>query len=244
MKAIWTRRYCSIDLVTIALVFLIAAGVVKFRFEPSSLIENAGAGRLLAGRLMLINSNVLGHDMRCNEEHHCDSWINHAAHNHAFCSLRLFRRGSRGERRRLCVAILLEVARLLKQNLPGENGVLCLFTDGEEAGLLGARAFLKLPLAKHIAAAINAEAQGTSGESTVLEIGNASGWLVNVFAKMSKHPLANSLVSTTYKILSNNRDFTVFQSFGMVTRRLQACIVFLKHTRAQTSHIPMLSASA
>ncbi|MGA7438626.1 MAG: M20/M25/M40 family metallo-hydrolase [Luteibacter sp.] len=113
------------------------------------------------------------------------------------------------------VAILLEVARLLKQSTPGKNGVILLFTDGEEAGLLGARAFLTHPLAKHVAVAINAEARGTSGQSTLFETANSSGWLVNAFAATAGHPLANSFVSTVYKILPNNTDLTIFKSAGI-----------------------------
>src|SRR5690606_41038472 len=44
------------------------------------------------------------------------------------------------------VAAILEAARALLAGAPTANPVVLLFTDGEEAGLLGARAFLGHPL--------------------------------------------------------------------------------------------------
>jgi hypothetical protein len=113
------------------------------------------------------------------------------------------------------VSILLEVARLLKPVPANKNGMIFLFTDGEEAGLLGAQAFLKHPLVGHVAVAINAEARGTSGQSALFETGSASGWLVDAFAETSRRPLANSLISAAYKLLPNNTDLTMFKSVGV-----------------------------
>ena len=51
-----------------------------------------------------------------------------------------------------------------------------LFTEGEEAGLLGAQAFAsENPLAKNIALAINIEARGTTGQSLMFQTGDDSG---------------------------------------------------------------------
>lgn len=114
------------------------------------------------------------------------------------------------------VAVLLEIARLLKQYPNSKNSVLFLFTEGEEAGLLGARAFAtQNPLSKDIALAINIEARGTAGQSALFETGDRSGWLVDAFAATARRPLANSLISTIYKLLPNDTDLTVFKSQGI-----------------------------
>src|SRR5581483_9439772 len=114
------------------------------------------------------------------------------------------------------VAALLEIARLLKQQPPSKNPVVLLFTDGEEPGLLGARAFMaEHPLASKIAFAINLEARGTSGQSAMFETGDASGWLIDKYAASAKRPLANSLLSTVYKLMPNDTDLSVFKAHGL-----------------------------
>lgn len=113
------------------------------------------------------------------------------------------------------VAALLEIARLLKQAPPGKNSIAFLFDDGEEAGLLGARAIADDPVVKGAVAVINAEARGTSGQSTLFETGSASGWLVDAFSRTSIRPLTNSLLNALYKLLSNDTDLSVFKAKGM-----------------------------
>ncbi len=68
------------------------------------------------------------------------------------------------------VAALLETARALKEGDPLKNDVIFLFTDAEEAGLLGAKAFVeKHPLAKNVGLVFNFEARGTGGPSVMFE---------------------------------------------------------------------------
>jgi hypothetical protein len=113
------------------------------------------------------------------------------------------------------VATMLEIARLLKQHPPGKNRIMFLFDDGEEAGLLGARMIADDPELRGAAAVINAEARGTSGQSTMFETGGASGWLVDTFARSSMRPLTNSLLNTLYTLLPNDTDLSVFKANGM-----------------------------
>jgi hypothetical protein len=114
------------------------------------------------------------------------------------------------------VVVLLEIARLLKQRPADKNGVILLFTEGEEVGLLGAQAFAsQSPMAKNIAAAINIEARGTSGQSALFETGDNSGWLVDDYVSSSRHPLTNSLLNTVYKLMPNDTDLSVFKGVGM-----------------------------
>lgn len=114
------------------------------------------------------------------------------------------------------VAALLEIARLLKNKPEAKNSVVLLFNEGEEAGLLGAQAFIAHhPLASTIAAAINIEARGTSGQSVMFETGDSSGGLVQAFASTSKRPLTNSLLYEAYKLMPNDTDLTVFKANGI-----------------------------
>jgi len=114
------------------------------------------------------------------------------------------------------VAVLLEVARLLNESQQSKDGVLFLFTEGEEVGLLGAQAFAtQNPWAKKVALAVNIEARGTSGQSALFETGSISGWLVNAFADTARRPLTNSLISSIYSLLPNDTDLTVFKSNGI-----------------------------
>jgi hypothetical protein len=68
-------------------------------------------------------------------------------------------------------AALLETLRALRaRNRPLAHDVIALFTDGEEAGLLGAAAFVREhPSAKDVAFVLNFEARGTSGRSFMFE---------------------------------------------------------------------------
>jgi hypothetical protein len=62
------------------------------------------------------------------------------------------------------VAAILEVARILKAGSPPRHGVLLLLDEGEEAGLLGAQAFLeRSPAMAEVGAVVNLEARGTGG---------------------------------------------------------------------------------
>lgn len=114
------------------------------------------------------------------------------------------------------VVALMEIARLLKSRPRGRNPVILLFTDGEEAGLLGAKAFAESdPRAGNIALVINVESRGTSGQSVMFQTGHDSGWLVGTYASAAQRPLTNSLLSAVYNLMPNDTDFTVFRNEGI-----------------------------
>jgi hypothetical protein len=114
------------------------------------------------------------------------------------------------------VAILLEALRALKSGPPLQNDVIFLFTDAEENGLLGARAFAKdHAWAKDVGVVLNFEARGTAGPSLMFETSNQNGWLVREFARAAPSPVANSLMYDLYKLLPNDTDLTVFRRAGM-----------------------------
>src|SRR5947209_4908843 len=115
----------------------------------------------------------------------------------------------------VAVAAFLETARALKSLPQLKRDVIFLFTDGEEVGLLGARAFVEEhPWARDVGFVFNFEARGTSGPSIMFETSDNNGWLIRNFAQAASHPVANSLSYEIYKRLPNNTDFTIFHRAG------------------------------
>jgi hypothetical protein len=112
-------------------------------------------------------------------------------------------------------AVVLEVARALK-SLPAQRRTIILLIDeGEEAGLLGAHAFVdQHPWAKEVRAAVNVDARGTSGSSLMFETGAANAWAVHLYKKSVKRPATSSIFYTAYKQIPNDTDFTVFRAAG------------------------------
>jgi hypothetical protein len=114
------------------------------------------------------------------------------------------------------VAALLETLRALKQGPPLKNDVVFLFTDGEEAGLLGSEAFVKEhPWAQRIGLVLNFEARGSGGPALMFETSAGNGWLIGEFARAAPYPVTNSLMQEAYKILPNDTDLSVFKGAGM-----------------------------
>src|SRR2546423_7577229 len=114
------------------------------------------------------------------------------------------------------VAALLETARALRAGPTPKSRILFLFTDGEEAGLLGAKAFMEAhPWAKEVKLLFNFEARGSRGPSIMFETSDDNGWLIEEFAKVAPHPIANSASYDIYKRLPNDTDFTVFKRAGL-----------------------------
>jgi hypothetical protein len=110
------------------------------------------------------------------------------------------------------VAVVLEIARIVAAMPATHHPVVLLITDGEEAGLLGAQLFTRdHELAKHVFAAVNVEARGTSGPSLMFETGSANSWLMHLYAGAVRRPITNSLDYVIYKTLPNNTDFSIFK---------------------------------
>ncbi len=110
------------------------------------------------------------------------------------------------------VATLLEVARVLKTAPPLRHGVLFLFDEGEEPGLLGAEAFVEhSPRMAEVGAVVNLEARGTEGPSLMFETSGADAWMVSAFAARVPRPFTSSLFSTIYQYMPNDTDLTLFK---------------------------------
>jgi len=113
------------------------------------------------------------------------------------------------------VAIILELARLLRAAPQARNPIVFLITDGEEYGLLGARAFVDgHPSAQEIGAVVNLEARGTSGLSLMFETGKGTAWLAARMAGRLHHPGTSSLMASIYRTMPNTTDLSVFLRAG------------------------------
>lgn len=114
------------------------------------------------------------------------------------------------------VAAILETLRALKNNPPLQNDLICIFTDGEEAGLLGAEAFsANHPWAKNIGLLLNFEYRGNRGPMLMFETSAGNSKLIDGLAKSVAHPLANSLMYEVYQQMPNDTDLTVFKRAGI-----------------------------
>lgn len=110
------------------------------------------------------------------------------------------------------VAVLLEALRALKAGQPLNNDVICLFTDAEEVGLLGAKAFVdEHSWFKDVGVVLNFEARGSGGPAIMFETSPSNGLMIAEFAKAAPHPIANSVAYEVYKLLPNDTDLTAFR---------------------------------
>ncbi len=113
------------------------------------------------------------------------------------------------------VASVLEIARALKSMPAPRHSIIFLIDDGEEAGLLGARAFVNSdPWAKQVRADVNLDDRGASGATLMFETGTANDWALDLYATHSARHLTSSIFYTVYRLLPNDTDFTVFKDAG------------------------------
>jgi hypothetical protein len=110
------------------------------------------------------------------------------------------------------VAAMLEVA----ANLRGRRlarPVTFLFNEGEEMGLLGARAFLERdPVAGRVDTAINLEARGVEGPAIMFETSRPNGAAIALYRASAERPVANSLSTGLYALIPNSTDVAVFDA--------------------------------
>ena len=112
-------------------------------------------------------------------------------------------------------AAMLETARLLKAGPALHNDVIFLFTDGEEAGLLGSTSFVREnPLFNEVGAVLNFDGRGNSGKSFMVSNGS-SGWMVDEYRQACAHKSASSLYHELFRILPNRTDLLPFSKKGI-----------------------------
>lgn len=114
------------------------------------------------------------------------------------------------------VVAILETLRALKEGAPLKNDLIVLFSDAEEVGLLGAKAFMdEHPWAKDVGLVLNFEARGNGGPATMFETSGGNGRMIKEFARAAPYPTANSLSYEIYKLLPNDTDLTIFKNDGL-----------------------------
>nr|CAD1843720.1 unnamed protein product [Ananas comosus var. bracteatus] len=113
-----------------------------------------------------------------------------------------------------CVAVMLELARGVSQWAHGfKSGVIFLFNTGEEEGLNGAHSFItQHPWRDTIRFAIDLEAMGIGGKSSIFQGGSAP-WALENFAAVSKYPSAQIFAQDLFLsgAIKSATDFQIYQ---------------------------------
>lgn len=113
------------------------------------------------------------------------------------------------------VAAILETLRAIKSGPPLRNDLIVLFTDAEELGMVGARAFVEnYPDLSDIKVVLNFEMRGDYGPSMMFQTSAGNEWLIRALAA-APFPRATSLAPEAYKRMPNDTDLTVFMSAGL-----------------------------
>src|SRR5688500_1633948 len=111
-------------------------------------------------------------------------------------------------------AAILETLRALRAGQPLGHDVIAVITDGEEAGLLGAAAFVREhPWAKDVGVTLNFEARGTRGRSYMFETGPGNLDVARVL-RTAGDVSATSLSVTVYRTLPNDTDLSEMAVLG------------------------------
>jgi len=112
------------------------------------------------------------------------------------------------------VVVMLETLRALRSGPPLRNDVIFLFTDGEEAGLLGAKAFVDAHRSE-VGLALNFESRGSGGPALLFETSPGNAWLVRQVADVTEDPQGSSLAYEAYQHMPFDTDLTLFKMAGI-----------------------------
>jgi peptidase M28-like protein len=111
-------------------------------------------------------------------------------------------------------AVLLETLRAVRAGTPLAHGVIALFTDGEELGLLGAAAFVREhPWAKDVAVVLDFEGRGSGGPSLMFETGPGNLDAARVLRTVPG-VRATSLSTAVYREMPNDTDLSELAALG------------------------------
>lgn len=114
------------------------------------------------------------------------------------------------------VGVALDVARAIRARGQPLRDVVFLITDGEEAGLLGARSFYATdPLARRIGLVLNMEARGGGGRVSMFETSDGNGGLIKAFRGVTPDTTSTSLGIFIYQHMPNDTDLTVVKKAGI-----------------------------
>lgn len=109
------------------------------------------------------------------------------------------------------LSTILETLRVIKESdVPLENGIKILLTDGEEYGLLGAKEAVKEnKILEGVNYVVNIEARGTKGPAVMFETSPNNTPVIDLY-ESSEKPFSYSITPEIYRLLPNATDFTVF----------------------------------
>ena len=108
------------------------------------------------------------------------------------------------------VAAILELARALSLGPAPRNPVVFLLVDGEETGLLGAQAFVDgHPWAQDIGVAVNLDAGGTRGVTSITRTTPGNALVLDAFAAVPR-PYGASVTGAVYGLTPYDTDFSVY----------------------------------
>lgn len=113
----------------------------------------------------------------------------------------------------LGLGVVVEASRVLART----GGLHVLVTDGEERGLLGARAHVSAAGGSAGRAArvvINVEARGTEGPAYMFQTAGPTARMMDAWRRSGCDAQATSLARAVYDQLPNDTDFTVFRQAG------------------------------
>ena len=115
----------------------------------------------------------------------------------------------------MALAATLEVARALNVRGKPRRDLILLFTDSEEIGLDGAKAYFGAhPLADRTGIIINMEARGSGGRANMFETGSGNGAQMRLYAETVDRPASHSLAVLVYDQMPNATDYTVAKERG------------------------------
>ncbi len=108
------------------------------------------------------------------------------------------------------VAEVIEVVRALASAAPLERDIVVLFSDAEELGLYGARAFVNdHPLAATVSVAVNLESRGRGGASRMFETSVGNAGLIERLDRATGPIVTDSLSAAIYRALPRDTDLTI-----------------------------------
>lgn len=121
------------------------------------------------------------------------------------------------------VAAILETLRAVQTGGRLQNDLLVVLSDGEEAGLLGARYFAEQRAsANDIGLVLNFEFRGNSGPFWMFETSMGNGKLIEGWRQSVAAPFGNSLLNEVYRHMPNDTDLTVYKKAGLAALNFAA----------------------
>lgn len=113
----------------------------------------------------------------------------------------------------VAVASAVEMVRALAAGPRPRHTILFNFSDGEEAGLYGSRAFVRSPWARDIRAFVNLEAAGDAGKAVLFQAGPGNAWLTEAYARSVPMPYGTVLGQDIFQsgAVPSDTDFRIYR---------------------------------